>query len=165
MGTAVITGIFAIAGVLVGTLLEPVKLLIASRARTRQTRSERCASLIVAAHSASHALVQLNAVQRAKRNGGFTPEVEQLNAYISEINTAKDTMRSDTALLRLYGPDKVADQAKLVLDADDAAFKFAEEVDDGPLNMNAPPPKLGAAVAELHALTQEFASVARRYIR
>lgn len=165
MTTAVITGVFAIAGVLVGTLLEPIKLLIASRARTRQTRAERCAALIQSAATAKHVLLQLNGVDRAKRARDFTPASDQVYAWSEEINKAKHELRSTAALLRLYGPDELANQAAEVVKADEEMFKHGKEGDEGEYNLNLVPPKLLAAAQSLDSEVQKFADAARRHTR
>lgn len=165
MGTAVITGAFAIAGVLVGTLLEPVKLLIASRARTRNKRAEWCASFIQAAATVRHGLVQLNSVDRAKRAGEFAPAAEQVHAWIAEINKAKDDLRSTAALLRLCGPDELADRAGQVVEADERLFRHGKDGDDGEHDLHVVPPMLLAAARALDVEVEGFAVVARRHTR
>jgi hypothetical protein len=165
MATAVIGGFFALGGVLLGVLLEPIKTMTASRARTRQTRSEQCSVLIKAAQQAKQGLMQLNAVDRARSAGDFSPSAEQVHMWIADINKAKDEMRSATALLRLYGPDRVADSAVEVLEADDRMFLLGKEPGSGEYGLEHVPMKLQSAADELDAAVQSFAVVARRHTR
>jgi len=88
-----------------------------------------------------------------------------MHAWISEINKAKDDMRVTAALLRLYGPDDLADEATHVLKLDDELFKLGKEPDEGQHQLDVPPPRLRAVADSVDSAIQDFAKLARRHTR
>ncbi|WP_336158179.1 hypothetical protein [Amycolatopsis sp. VC5-11] len=164
MWTTVITGVFALAGVFVGTALEPVKNLITARAKTRQVRGEQCARLIGAATVIQQRLVSLNADFRAERAREQTATDDQRSGWIQEVNDGKAALRQSSDLLFLYGPDVLARKAREVRDAELAAHKLLESPGTDPDPMTVPA-DLDAALQALEKTTLDFAVLARRYTR
>jgi hypothetical protein len=160
----VITGLFTLAGVVVGVALEPVKNLIGSRARTRQTRGESCAKLISAVTLVRNGIVTLNVAYRARAAGQQVPKNDQLNDHIAAVNTAKAQIREISALLSLYGPDDLATKAGEVNAAEEVLYRLIYEL-GGTYTAPDNPEILTPPIEALDAAILDFARLARKYTR
>ncbi|MBE8524101.1 hypothetical protein ILP97_42615 [Amycolatopsis sp. H6(2020)] len=164
MWTTVVTGLFTLFGVAVGTAMEPVKSLITARAKTRQVRGEQCAKLIGAVTTIRESIVSLNGDYRASMARQPQAGEEQRHGWIRAINNARDALRQTSNLLYLYGPDDLAAESRKIALAEDAAYRritTTEEVTD----IMSVPAELEAALRELDEATRQFAVLARRYTR
>lgn len=115
MVTPLIAGVFALAGVTLGVLLEPVKARVAARQRIRDDRALRCAELVDAASAARAALLRLFRTTRATHfpaPGTSIAEVEE--AYW----LARTDLKQAALRLRLVAPDSLIARADAVLDSD-----------------------------------------------
>lgn len=156
------TGLFTLAGLAVGVALEPLKTLFTAKARNRQQRAEQAAKVIQAASDAQHIGLQLNATYRHNA-AGFKVASDQVNEYITTYNAARDDLRKAVAMLRLHGPDVLADEADKLRDADDAMFAVLQEPDDGEHDIGTPPKRLKQAADVAAAAVQRFAKLARKH--
>ncbi|MFD9703865.1 hypothetical protein [Lentzea sp. NPDC059081] len=162
MWSNVVTGLFTLTGLAVGVALEPLKTLFAAKARNRQQRAEQAAKVIQAASDAQHIGLQLNAAYR-HRAAGFRVSGDQETEYITTYNAARDDLRKAVAMLRLHGPDALADEADKLRDADDAMFALLQEPDDGEHNLDTAPKRLKQATEVAAAAVQRFAKLARKH--
>lgn len=161
-------GIFALAGVLLGVLLEPARARFASRARNRQERIERCGRLVEAATTVLRLGASLNDVSRkTQRQGGRAPKEEQVHSIITDYNLGYDRTGVTVALIRLSGPDELEEAADAVLRAIDAHHAKLQEPDDevSRADPTALPDSLGRAREEARAAIEEFSRTARRFTR
>jgi hypothetical protein len=160
-----VTGLFTIGGVAAGTVFEPAKNMFTSRARTRQARAERCASFIEAAEACSYYAVEFNAVHRATVAGSRIPAKAQTDSWVEEANKARADVRRMKALLRMFGPDLLAEQAGKVFDATQVLSSFINENDAGPHVTTRLPVKVQEGQDALSAEIDMFARIARKYTR
>jgi hypothetical protein len=123
MWTNVVTGLFTLAGLITGVLLEPLKGLFAARVRNRQQRAEQAVHVISAATEAKHAAVELNGAFRT-RTARIAVDRDQELALIKTYNRARDDLRKAVGLIRLRGPDVLADEAERLMEADEALFRL-----------------------------------------
>lgn len=165
MWQTALAGMLGILGTFVGGLVEPLRGLLSSRARTRQLRGERSAEVIRAAARIQHDILDLNADYRARAARERTRTREHVFEVVRSLNTAKSDLRQAVALLRLYGPDQLADAGERVIEAGQAMFRLIQAPDDGPHNLAVPPANLEAAARRLDESMKQFASLARRSTR
>lgn len=164
MGNAIIAGIFTLAGVLVGVLLEPVKAAVARRALLRQERAERCAELIDAVTVASTWLITLNRQFRDELSGR-EPSLPAATYEIvrAEFIAARQTIRKTVWLLRLSGPDDLAAAAQRIREVEREVRSLRQTPDDDQSEgRDAVPRSLSAARDMLDAELARFVDVARR---
>jgi hypothetical protein len=150
---------FALAGVMLGAFLEPVKARVAARARLREERALRCAQLVEAATSARDAVLWLfrtvrTVVPPVPANADLVAEAEQ--RYWS----ARSDIKKALLLLRLVGPDELIAGAVAVAEADGALRALWFDREPGVRQAHS------AEMSEVllrgrHALT-EFTELARR---
>lgn len=119
MLTPLVAGVFALAGVLLGAFLEPVKARVAARTRLREERALRSAQLVEAATTARDAVLWLFRTVRT-----VAPPVPADAELVAEAEQRYWTARSDIKkallLLRLVGPDELIAGATAVAEADRA---------------------------------------------
>ena len=154
----------ALGGVALGALVEPLKLRAARRARVRQDRAERCAKLIEAAMSCRARLLSLNLAHRQVAAGELlegNSEEDRLDLY----RTVRNELRQTVALIKLGGPDDLADAAMAVRQAERQfrAVRFAQD-DDGHFNRDVPPKAVLDGARGLEQAVHEFALVARNHV-
>ncbi|MFD5828311.1 hypothetical protein [Lentzea sp. NPDC060358] len=159
---ALIAAVAALGGVTVGALVEPLKLGAARRARVREERAARCATLIETAMNCRAGVLALNLEHRRVAAGGETDmarEDELLRLY----RLARKEFRQTVILLRLSGPDKLVESAMKVWEAE-RALRFARFAgDDGDFLDKDRPPKAVLEVSRgLENVLHEFATVARK---
>jgi hypothetical protein len=160
--TGLMSGLFAIGGIVTGVLMEPWKGLIAARTRNRQQRSEQAALVIRNASDSRHLVVELNAVYRVTKAGGRV-STEQQNELITRVNTVRDDIRKAAALLRLHGPDELADQADVVRAKDLALFSLIHETEDGEHAPAESPKRVQQAAEAVDDAVKTFAELARKH--
>jgi hypothetical protein len=116
--TPLVAGVFALAGVLLGAFLEPVKARVAARARLREERALRSAQLVEAATTARDAVLWLFRTVRI-----VAPPVPASAELVAEAEQRYWSARSDikkALLLRLVGPDELIAGASAIAEADRA---------------------------------------------
>jgi hypothetical protein len=117
--TPLVAGVFALAGVLLGAFLEPVKARVAARTRLREERALRSAQLVEAATTARDAVLWLFRTVRTA-----APAVPASAELVAEAEQRYWSARSDIKkallLLRLVGPDELIAGAVTVAEADRA---------------------------------------------
>lgn len=160
----VITGLFALAGVTIGVALEPIKSLIGSRARTRQIRGEHCAKLISAVTTTKYGVISLNAAGRARNAGQPRPQNDQVNGWIDLMNKARSEGRETSALLYLYGPTELANEARKVQAAEETLY-FLLDDQGASADPTIVPQRLHNASEALDSTVRDFATLARRFTR
>lgn len=117
MLTPLVAGVFALAGVLLGVFLEPVKARVAARTRLREERALRSAQLVEAATTARDAVLWLFRTVRTvappvPASAGLVAEAEQ------RYWDARSDIKKALLLLRLVGPDELIAGAVAVAEAD-----------------------------------------------
>lgn len=160
-----VTGLFALGGTIVGVLLEPVKALFTSRARTRQVRSERCAEIIRTATLVDRDVRFLNFQYRSRAAGRPMVSKEETEALVMSLYSARTDLRLAASLLRLHGPDKLADYAEKVIECERALYRVRDVPDEGPYQDAEIPPALLTASQNLLDATKEFGALARKWTR
>lgn len=166
MLTPWITGLFALGGVTLGVMLEPVKSLFAARARSRQERAERCARLVEAATTARSVLIRLNTLHRRRMLGAEVVEASEEFEIENGYYSARNEIRQVVGLLDLSGPDELAACARAVREADRNLGKVRFKVEDAPtLDRYTLPPAVRKAADVMEAEVEAFVGVARRYVR
>lgn len=163
MWNNVITGLFAIAGLVIGVLLEPLKGLFVARARNRQQRAEQAALVVTAATEAKHSAVELNAAFRHRMAGNRMNDEQELE-LVRTYNRVRDDLRKAVGLLRLHGPDKLAEAGDSLREADEALFRLVQEPDQGAHDLAKLPPKVLAAASAVDEQVTTFAKLARKHI-
>lgn len=157
-----IAAVAALGGVTVGALVEPLKLGAARRARVREERAARCATLIETGMNCRARLLALNLEHRKAASGGEadpTREDELLELY----RQARREFRQTVILLRLSGPDKLVDAAMDVWHAERALRAARFTTDDGnAFDKNRPPKAVLEVSRGLENVLQDFAKTARK---
>jgi len=117
--TPLVAGVFALAGVLLGVFLEPVKARVAARTRLREERALRSAQLVEAAITARDAVLWLFRTVRT-----VTPPVPSNAELVADAEqrywSARSDLKKALLLLRLVGPDELIAAAVAVAEADRA---------------------------------------------
>jgi hypothetical protein len=165
MWAQVITGSFLLAGTILGAFLEPLRGLFTSRARTRQLRGERCATFIHAVTTSRHGIVEMNAVDRLRAAGGPEFNKVQVRDHIRKVNEARAQVRETAALLRMFGPDELANQAEAVREAETALYRVIEEPTVDGADPREAPPKVAKAAEAVDVALASFAVTARDHTR
>ncbi|MGM1061353.1 hypothetical protein [Saccharothrix sp. Mg75] len=161
-----ITGLFALGGVALGVMLEPVKALFAARARSRQERAERCARLVEAATTARSTLIRLNTLHRRRTLGADVVEMAEEFEVENTYYTARNEIRQVSGLLDLSGPDELAAGARAVRQADRelGMVRFIAE-DASTFERYTLPLTVRKAADAMEAEVRAFVDVARQYVR
>jgi hypothetical protein len=162
MWSNVIIGVFTLAGLTVGVLLEPLKELFGARARTRRQRAELAALIVSSASDTRHLAVELNAYYR-HRLAGHRVDHEQQSRCITDYNEARNDLRKSVGLLRLHGPDVLADHANTLWQVDSALFRLLQEPDDGDHELTRQPKRVQQASENVDSVVQSFAGLARKH--
>lgn len=165
MLTSLITGLFALGGVALGVLLEPVKAVAASRVKRRQDRTELCSSFIrTAAAMRSHVLA-LNVRHRMKEIGGIEVDGSEVRNIEEQYFAHRTELRQQLLLLQLHGPDELARQAGIVRNADRALrdVRFALD-DDNKFDRHVMPNAVKTAAQAFEAEIEVFAILGRKLI-
>ncbi|MFI6094088.1 hypothetical protein ACIA8G_00940 [Lentzea sp. NPDC051213] len=161
---AIIAALAALLGATLGALVEPLKLSAARRARIRQERLERSAELIEVANEARGLAIAVNRRHRGEQIGGGQDDWTEI---AERHHAARAKLRTITGVLRILGPDALADAAQRVHSADAelsvARFEEAPAPDDGrPLSI---PPRILALRDALDTALTDFTDVARKHVR
>jgi len=159
--TTLLTGIFTLAGVTTGVLLEPLKAVFAARARARNDRADRCARLVEAAMTSRAISLELN---RLNRQGGSQADID---AAVGQYRRARGEIRQVVATLHLYGPDNLATSADRLRSADRElrARRFDGDDADSLIDVDAWPTTVVAAAEKLERAVFAFTVDARKYMR
>lgn len=168
-GAAIIAAIASLAGVTLGALLEPLKLNAARRAKLRQDRADRCASMIEAATRARKYIIDINVVHRRRKLEKLGKEEDEANAqreieFEDGYYTARTDMRACYGLLVMSGPDELVEQANVLRKKEMELHHTRWELDDGGefVRMYLPSAVREASAAFDRAI-EEFALVARKH--
>ena len=117
MVTPLVAGAFALAGVVLGVLLEPIRARVAARTRTREDRMLRCSQLVEAANAARAAILWLFRTSRI-----HPPPISVTTAAIADAEQqywqARNDLKKSVLLLRLIGPNELIDKSIAVSDSD-----------------------------------------------
>jgi hypothetical protein len=166
MLTPLITGLFALGGVTLGVMLEPVKTMFAARARSRQERAERCARLVEAAATACSTLIRLNTLHRRRKLGTDVADASEEFEIENVYYEARNEIRQVVGLLDLSGPDQLAAYARTVREADRVLGKVRFDVEDAPtFDRYILPPTVREAADAMEENVRAFVVVARLYVR
>ncbi|KJK48938.1 hypothetical protein UK23_15600 [Lentzea aerocolonigenes] len=157
---AIIAAVAALLGATLGALVEPIKLSAARRARIRQERLERCAET---AHEARGLAIAVNRRHRGEHIGGGQDDWTEI---AEQHHVARAKLRTITAVLKMLGPDELAEAAVKVHAADETLsvgrFEESPAAPDGrPISI---PPQLLAFRDALDAAVSDFADIARRHV-
>lgn len=160
---AVISSTAALAGVALGAFVEPIKQRAAQRARVQQERFERCAELVEAAYQARGLVVAVNRAYRGERPAFGAVGEPDWSALDERYHTARAKVRTLVGVLRIYGPDELAEKAEAIKVAESALahvrFSAVAEVRDGrPVSI---PVEMGRAGAALDRAIIAFTDAAR----
>ncbi|MEN3267219.1 hypothetical protein [Pseudonocardia sp.] len=166
MANGIIAGVFTIVGVVLGVLLEPVKAAFLNRAHVRQERADRCAALLEAVTLSSTWLITLNRQLRDESAGRKTSlEPAAYERVTAEFVAARQNMRKLVWLLRLSGPDDLAEAAEQVRSAESGLRELRQEPDDDDSGgRDGMPRAIRVARAQLDTALGSFTDVARRHI-
>ncbi|MDS0139842.1 MULTISPECIES: hypothetical protein [unclassified Amycolatopsis] len=159
MLTPLVAGVFALAGVLLGAFLEPVKARVAARTRLREERALRSAQLVEAATIARDAVLWLFRTVRT-----VAPPLPADAELIAEAEQRYWSARSDIKkallLLRLVGPDELIAGAVAVAEADRDLRKLWFDRD--PAARQSHSNEMFAALERGRLALDEFTDLARR---
>ncbi|GAA0256638.1 hypothetical protein GCM10010492_66950 [Saccharothrix mutabilis subsp. mutabilis] len=162
LAPALVAAIAALGGVTVGALVEPLKLGAARRARVREERAARCATLIEAAMKCRARLWALNLEHRRVASGTEADPARE-NELFELYRVARKELRQTVMLLRLSGPDKLVEAAMAVWEAERALRAARFTGDDGAVfDRNQPPKAIHEASRGLENVRHEFAMTARK---
>lgn len=115
--TPLLAGLFALAGVMLGVFLEPVKGRVAARARLREDRALRSAQLVEAATATRAAILWLF---RATRTTS-PPLIADTTAIVEaeqQYWTARNELKKAVLLIQLVGPAELITSAVAISDSD-----------------------------------------------
>ncbi|WP_280220660.1 hypothetical protein [Nocardia neocaledoniensis] len=158
-------GLFALGGVTLGVLLEPVKALFAGRAKIRQDRTELCAAIIDTTELMRSHLLLLNVHHRMREVAGQSVADETIHEIETQYFDARTELRRLRLRLQLVGPAPLVEQASRVRAADRALRDVRFELDDVPMfNRHVMPSKVKAAAQSFEAEVETFAGLARRHL-
>ena len=158
MLTSLITGAFALAGVTLGALLEPVKAKVAARQRLRDDRALRCAEVIESASAARSAILALFRHTRIEQR----PSQAILADFENRYWEARVELKRAVLGLRLVAPDELINDAELVLDSD---FQLRRHWFDAvPAERNSSRVELSQALKQNESTALRFADSARRHV-
>jgi len=164
MLSSLITGIFALGGVGLGVLLEPVKAAVAGKAKNRQDRAELCTAFINTAAQMRSYLLALNVRHRMRKVAGMDIDDQVIQDIEENYFGCRTELRQQLLLIQFRGPDDLAIQAGHVRNADrglrDARFELD---DDGQFDRHVMPRSLKAAAQAFEAEIEKFALLARKY--
>ncbi|MET8996580.1 hypothetical protein [Amycolatopsis sp. NPDC004169] len=159
MLTPLVAGVFALAGVLLGVFLEPVKARVAARARLREERALRCAQLVEAATTARDAVLWLFRTVRT-----VAPAVTAGAELVAEAEqrywNARSELKKALLLLRLVGPDELIAGAVAVAEADRALRQLWFDRD--PSARQSHSDEMSAVLQRGRLAFDEFTDLARR---
>jgi hypothetical protein len=153
-------------GVVVGGVLvpafEPIKLGAAHRAYLRKERLAQSVRLIQAARQAQ----QLWRESLEPRVEGIRQAIEidtdRPSGRGRELRAALNELRDATMLLKLYGPDFLADKAQAVTDAEDALIDRGV---DGSASLSRLHEEMENRIREIDAAVDVFVDAARKHTR
>lgn len=143
----------ALGGALVAVLLDTLRSVFAVRARNRQERVERCARLVQAAAQVKALGSSLSYAHRRNLEGNPV-KADELDETQKEYNSNRGELEIAALLLRLGGPDHLADAAESVRAAADVQGRIKGDAD-----------KFDESLEELGAATLRFANTARKFAR
>lgn len=127
MMSALVTGLLALAGVVIGVLLEPVKAFFAASAARRAACLDQCARLIQAATTTRPLLLAMADRRAAGTDVLGDPSFADL---VTRYRSARQEIRQSVALLHLRGSERIAAAADRLRDAD-RRLRAAGESEDG----------------------------------
>ncbi|MGW3961698.1 hypothetical protein ACWED2_17880 [Amycolatopsis sp. NPDC005003] len=159
MLTPLVAGVFALAGVLLGVFLEPVKARVAARTRLREERALRSAQLVEAATTARDAVLWLFRTVRT-----VAPAVPASPELVAEAEqrywSARSDLKKALLLLRLVGPDELIAGALAVAEADRALRTLW--FDRAPEARQSHSAEMSAVLRQGRHAFDEFTDLARR---
>lgn len=162
---SLITGLFALSGVALGVLLEPVKTAAAGRAKRRNDRALLCTSFINTAAAMRSHLLALNVRHRMREVGHLEVDRDEIRDIEERYFEHRTEIRQQLLLLQLQGPNDLAAQAGLVRNADrelrDARFSID---DNGKFDRHVMPTALKSAALTFESEIERFALLGRKYI-
>ncbi|GLZ28154.1 hypothetical protein Lesp02_03440 [Lentzea sp. NBRC 105346] len=166
MLTPLITGFFALGGVALGVILEPVRAVFAARARSRQERTERCARLVEAAITARSALIRLNTIHRRRTLRADVVGQSEVFDVENIYYGARNEIRQVVGLLDLFGPEELAKHGRAIREMDRELGKVRFDVEDAvTFERYTLPSTVRQAADAMELEIQSFTEAARRYIR
>ncbi|WP_344881169.1 hypothetical protein [Allokutzneria multivorans] len=158
----IVTGIFTLSGLIVGVLLEPLKAVFAAKSRNRQQRNEQSAIIIQCASDSGHIALNLNYAYRARMAGESLALEPEMN-LVKEYNQVRDQLRKSVMLLRLHGPDGLANKALEVNKSDNSLYELLQESNSGEFSATEVPERVQEAANVLAEQIMAFAELARKH--
>ena len=159
MLTPFVAGLFALAGVLLGVFLEPVRAKVAARARLREDRALRCTELVEAASTCREQVKWLLRTIRTDQQP-LPATTETTAAAEQRYWQARGDLKKMVMLIRLVGPDQLITSAQAVIDTDRAVrgLWFGLEADERRYQSV----KVFETLRASREALEEFAALARR---
>jgi hypothetical protein len=163
MLTPFVTGLFALAGVGFGVMLEPIRARVARRSRVLEERSLRCARLIEATGMSRSRVLWLFRAHRRPLEGQVPMTPTEIRDITEEYWASRNELRQAVLLVQLSGPTELADQATIVLDTEQKMRLawFAENVAISEHNAE-PSEELWEVVHQFEAAVKQFTRLARK---
>jgi hypothetical protein len=155
---ALVAAVASLGGVVMGSVLEPIKLAAARRARARELLMERCTSLVEAAVKSRSRSLQINRLHR-KLNGGEEIEADDLRTAEKDYWQARDDIIRLATVFQLSGPRDLADLSHHVRNADYGVRENHQAPD------RTGPRSIGDAVDALDDSIKSFMESARRHMQ
>ena len=165
MSLSVITGLFTLAGVFLGVVLEPLKSRFVDQTNARALRGERCAQLIRAVTSTRSLLLAINLINREREQHPDKIHSDR-DEVVRQYRTARRKIRENVALLHLSGPDPLAEAADALrrADRDLRAVRHVVGDEDGDIDPDVLPDPVQRAADFIEEETIRFARTASRYV-
>lgn len=164
MITPLVTGLFALAGVGFGVMLEPIRARVARGTRVLEERSIRCARLIEATGMSRSRVLWLFRAHRRSLEGQEPLTHAEIRDITEEYWASRNELRQAVLLVQLSGPAELADQATIVLDTEQKMryVWFADNVSVGEHNAE-PSKELWEAVHDFEVTVKHFTELARKF--
>ncbi|WP_133794627.1 hypothetical protein [Actinokineospora alba] len=144
--------------------MEPIKQRAAQRVRIHQERFERCAQLVEAANEARGLAIAVNRAHRGERPAFGPDGVTDWSVLDERFHAARARVRTLAGVLRIYGPDELAEKAEAVRKAE-GALAYARFAQDGEAAGGRPvsiPIDMRRAADGLDRAVLEFTDAARQ---
>ena len=156
----------AVAGGSIGVVLDPLRNRFARKALLRQRLTDHCEELIRAATASRSATYRMNELHRRKEGGEPVADGVEDEAGAG-FDLARRRVRESIALVQLYGPDTIAQQAARVRTAEREMRRRRFSLEPAPEGAEpyAAPVDLQVASDEFETETLSFARVARDTVR
>jgi hypothetical protein len=108
------SGLTLITGVIVGALLEPLKLRFAAKARIRQLRVDRCTQLVTDAARIRNAASDHGHLVRITGLAHTRPKGEHVTNFVKAGHESFNALRMAVDLVALSGPDGLAEATEAI---------------------------------------------------